>query len=131
MKKLFVIIFPFMLALLSCKKSNQWDNRLNGVWIEEQSSQYKALPSNCALKFNEGEMQICDESVSKDLTRKSRVHAYQGKIWISYKLAMKKHEEYRYDYLVDKNTLWIIENTSTDFAGVEQVSKGKKYHRAK
>jgi hypothetical protein len=117
------------MALFSCKKDSGWDMPLNGTWEEVSNNNSRSLPSHCNIQFTDGEMVICDESIGKDLNKKSNVYAQNGQIWISYKLGFRKHEEYRYDYEFDGVYLWIIEETTPGFNSVINNSSAKKYRK--
>jgi hypothetical protein len=117
------------LSLASCKKESGWDTALNGTWEEVSNNNTRALPSNCNLEFQNDVMVICNESLGEDLNQESRVHAQDGQIWISYRLSFRKHEEYRYDYQLEGEYLWIMEETSSTLNSISNNSKAKKYRK--
>lgn len=129
MKKIFFIFILAAIFLSGCKKEQGWDSVLNGTWIEVSNNNTRALPSNCDIVFQDGNMIICDESIGADLNKKSRVYANNGQIWISYKLSFRRHEEYRYDYQFEGEYLWIMEETSEKFYTVIGQSQAKKYRK--
>jgi hypothetical protein len=116
-------------TLASCKKESGWDTALNGTWEEVSNNNTRALPSNCNLEFQNDVMVICNESLGKDLNQESRVHAQDGQIWISYRLSFRKHEEYRYDYQLEGEYLWIMEETTSTLNSISNNSKAKKYRK--
>ena len=115
--------------LSSCKKESTWDSPLNGTWIEESSNNSRSLPSTCTIQFQEGTMVLCEESIGENLNKKSKLHAQNGQIWISYKLSLRKHEEYRYDYAFDGGYLWIIEETTSNYSSPVNQPNAKKYRK--
>jgi hypothetical protein len=117
------------LSLASCKKESGWDTALNGTWEEVSNNNTRALPSNCNLEFQNDVMVICNESLGEDLNQESRVHAQDGQIWISYRLSFRKHEEYRYDYQLEGEYLWIMEETTSTLNSISNNSKAKKYRK--
>lgn len=129
LKQQLFILLSFIAVIGSCKKDSGWDTPLNGTWIEVTNNNSRALPSNCNIKFEDGVMVICDESIGKHLNQKSNVYAQDGQIWISYKLSFRKHEEYRYDYQFDGAFLWIMEETSSSASSVVNNPLAKKYSK--
>lgn len=115
--------------MFSCKKETTWETPLNGTWVEESSNNSRSLPSTCNIQFQDGVMILCDESIGENLNKKSKLHAQNGQIWISYKLSFRKHEEYRYDYQFEGEYLWIMEETTPNFNNVINNSKAKKYRK--
>lgn len=116
-------------TLPSCKKSNGWDEALNGEWVEVVPSNQRALPSNCELKFENESIIICNESIGASLNNDSKVHAKNGQIWISYRLSFRKHEEYRYDYVLDGTTLWLKEDLTANRSNVIGEQGSKMYRK--
>lgn len=129
MKTHLFILSLVCLSLASCKKESGWDTALNGTWEEVSNNNTRALPSNCNLEFQNDVMVICNESLGEDLNQESRVHAQDGQIWISYRLSFRKHEEYRYDYQLEGEYLWIMEETSSTLNSISNNSKAKKYRK--
>ncbi len=129
MKTHLFILSLVCLSLASCKKESGWDTALNGTWEEVSNNNTRALPSNCNLEFQNDVMVICNESLGEDLNQESRVHAQDGQIWISYRLSFRKHEEYRYDYQLEGEYLWIMEETTSTLNSISNNSKAKKYRK--
>lgn len=127
LKKLQLLFLLTSVLTVSCEKGTEWDTPLNGKWVEVSNNNTRALPSNCDIEFADGVMILCNESIGKDLNHESKIHAQNGQIWISYRLSFRKHEEYRYDYELNGDSLWIIENTSPDFTPLLNNPKAKKY----
>ncbi len=130
MKTLYTLFFILFVALLSsCEKEKRWDDRLNGVWVESYTNNVKSLPSSCTVAFKEGEMMICNSSLTKDLGKKSEIYAENGKIWIRYQLPLRTHTEFRYNYAFDGTYLWLKEETSSKNFNIINTPGAKKYRK--
>ena len=125
-----LLLFTAALIVISfsgCNKGEDWDSKLNGNWAEQTMKTAKSLPSSCNVRFADRYMEICGKSLTEGLTSKSKIQAVNGQIWIEYKLASKKHIEYRFDYTFDGNDLWLIEDTDDKFESCIGRANAKVY----
>jgi hypothetical protein len=128
--KFYLLLLLCSVLNFSCKKENEgWDVRLNGKWTEDTPSNAKSLPLGCDLLFNDNYLEICNQSLTEDVNKKSGVYSENGQIYLQYNLGLKHHTEFRYDYQFEGDFLWLMEETTEKKMSVANISGAKKYRK--
>lgn len=129
----FLLMCSFVFCFACKKKNPVWDDRLNGIWVEDASGNgavSKSLPSGCDVLFNDHFMSICNQPVSEMDSRNVLVSS-NGQIYLNVKAGFKSKAEYRFDYFFDGEHLVLTEDTNEEleFSSNQLLGSTSKRYR--
>lgn len=133
MKNLFLLLIFTVLIFSSCKKyPHKWDSTLNGTWVEIDPSTNAVLNpfSSCTLTISDNYLDNCGYTYPElSFSTNGKLYAHDGQIYETYKILIRNHLQFDFDYAFEGQYLWLIEDYTSAQAPVINQSSARKYKK--
>ncbi len=133
MKKSFLLVVLSTLLFSSCKKyPHKWDSTLNGTWVEVDPATNAIINSSypCALTIADNYLDDCGTTYpALSFSSNEKLYAHDGQIYETYKILIRNHLQFDFDYAFDGQYLWLIEDFTSAKAPVINQSSARKYKK--